>query len=133
MTYRRLSVLLEQLPPESRTKTAQRDSLDPIELAEYAANQPPASGWGPYGPLHALLIQIGEQVAWLRHDVVRSAGGKPKEPTPWRRPGVLGAQDLAVLEAEQAAPVVADLEAERAERARRRAEARQVTTDASSG
>lgn len=126
MTFRRLAVLIEQLPPESRTKTAQRDTLDPLELAAHVASQPPQPGWGPHGRIHELLMRIGESIEWLRHDVARSAGGKPKEPTPWRRPGVLGPQDLAVLEAEQAAPVIADLGAERAERARRRAETKQA-------
>lgn len=121
LTFRRLALILEQLPPESRTKTAQRDTLDPIALAAHVAQQPPASGWGPHGRIHELLMRIGESVEWLRYDVARAGGAKPKEPAPWRRPGVLGPQDLAVLEAEQSAPVVADLERERAERARRRA------------
>lgn len=120
-----MAVLVEQLPPESRTKTAQRDQLDPLELAEQLANQPPARGWGPHSRYHELLMQIGEQLTWLRHDLAKSMGGKPKEPTPWRRPGVLGPQDLAVLEAEQGAPVIADLNAERAAREARRREQRQ--------
>ncbi|MEU8023752.1 hypothetical protein AB0B88_16205 [Micromonospora haikouensis] len=126
LTYRRLAVLLEQLPPESRTKTAQRDDLDPVELARHVAAMPPSSGWGPHGPIHELLMRVGESIEWLRHDVAKAVGGKPKEPVPWRRPGVLGRQDMAAIEAEQSAPVVADLEAERAARAARRAEAKQA-------
>jgi hypothetical protein len=119
-----LLLLIEQLPPDSRTKTAQRDRLDPFELARMAEHQADArAGWGPWGPLHELIAQVGERVDYLAYVTARAGGGKDaKEPARWRRPGVLGAVDLALVEQAISAPVVNQLETERAEReARRRA------------
>lgn len=85
----------------------------------------PVRGWGPHSRTHEMLAEIGERLDQLIYVVGKAAGGSPKEPARWRRPGVLGAGDIAEIEAEVSAPVVADLEAERAEREARRRQAKQ--------
>lgn len=120
MTYRWLLNFVEQLPPESRTKTAMRDQADPLAIA--AQVETPREGWGPWSHSDHLLAQVGERLDVLHATVVKALGGKPAEPAPWPRPGVLSADMLAELRAEVEAPMRDTLEAERAERARRRAE-----------
>lgn len=123
MTYRKLATLVEQLPPESRTKTAMRDASDPYELAELAGAGG-GTGWGPWSHTDHLIAAVGERVDQLIVTLVRCHDGKPDPPAPWRRPGVLGQHELAEAVYEVAAPVINQLEAERAEReARRRAAA----------
>lgn len=118
-------MLVEQLPPESRTKTAQRDLLDPYDLAEAAEADGPRRGWGPHGRIDERLCQIGERLDHIGYLLVRTSpgGGSARQPSRWRRPGVLGHADTSVIEEAIAAPVINQLEAERAEReARRRAQ-----------
>lgn len=119
-------LLVEQLPPESRTKTAERDEIDPFELAEMVDQ--PRRGWGPHDRKDELLMQLGERLDQIAYLIVKTTPGATgaREPARWRRPGVLGAADLAVLEEIVSAPVVASLEDERAERERLRAERRKA-------
>lgn len=121
MTYRWLATFIDGLPPESRTKTAIRDDLDPFELAEMSAA--PRKGWGPHSRTDELTMQVGERLDWILYAIAKACGGNPKDPAPWRRPGVLGAQEIAQRKAALSAPVVDQLERERAERDRARAEA----------
>jgi hypothetical protein len=123
LTFRRLLSLVEQLPPESRTKTAMRDDMDPHELAAHVGQ--PRPGWGPWSHTDHLLAQIGERLDALQVTLVRvMTEAKPADPAPWPRPGVLTPEQLAELQAEVEAPVVNVLEQERAERARARTEAK---------
>jgi hypothetical protein len=133
LTHRLALSLVEQLPPESRTKTAERDELDPYELAEQVGE--PRRGWGPWGPYHEMIAQLGERLDYIAYLIVKTTPGATgaKEPHRWRRPGVLGAQDLAVLEETISAPVVASLEDERADRERRRREKRERRRRESNG
>lgn len=125
--------LVEQLPPESRTKTAERDELDPFELAEMTGEA--RKGWGPHDRKDELLMQLGERLDQICYLIVKTTPGATgaREPARWRRPGVLGASDLAVLEEIVSAPVVATLEDERAERERLRAERRAARQKKSNG
>jgi hypothetical protein len=125
--------LIEQLPPESRTKTAERDEIDPFELAEAVGE--PRKGWGPHDRKDEALAQIGERLDHIAYLIVKTTPGATgaKEPARWRRPGVLGASDLAVLEEIVSAPVVDSLEQERAERARRREEKRRAKQQQNNG
>lgn len=122
LTFRRLHLLIEQLPPESRTKTAIRDLQNPFALAE-AAQLGGQRGWGPISRTDDLLMRLGERIDWVAYVVNKTAGGTPREPLPWRRPGVLGPAELETLSLLIAAPVIGQLEQERAAReAARRAE-----------
>jgi hypothetical protein len=125
--------LIEQLPPESRTKTAERDAIDPFELAEAVGE--PRPGWGPHDRKDELLARIGEAIERVGYLIVKTTPGATgaKEPPRWRRPGVLGPSDLAVLEEIVSAPVVDSLEQERAERARRRDEKRRAKQQSNGG
>lgn len=121
LTYRRLHDLLEYLPAESRTKTAQRDMLDPLELAALADGDV-ARGWGEHGRVHELLCMIGEAVDRVGYYVLAAnSEHKPKEPPRWRRPGVLSADEQARAIDPASLAVREQLEQERAERAQRRA------------
>jgi hypothetical protein len=123
LTFRRLLSLVEQLPPESRTKTAMRDDMDPFEIA--AQVEEPRPGWGPWSHTDHLLAQIGERLDSLQVTLVRvMTEAKPSDPPPLPRPGVLTPEQIAELRAETEAPVVNVLEQERAERARAKAEAK---------
>lgn len=125
LTYRRLHTLIEQLPPESRTKTAQRDLIDPLDLADLAGGDA-AGGWGEHGRIHELLCMIGEAVDRVGYYVVAAnTDGTVKQPPRWRRPGVLGADDEARADLAAGAEVRAALNAAREERERRRAEQQQ--------
>jgi hypothetical protein len=124
MTFRWLGTFIDGLPPESRTKTAIRDDMDPFELAD--ATAVPMRGWGPHGRMDERLMQLGERLDNILVAIARLGGSKAEPPAPWRRPGILGARELAELRAKISHPVIEQLEAERAEReARRQAEAAQ--------
>jgi hypothetical protein len=119
MTYRLVADLIEQLPPTSRTKTAMRDDIDPHTLAAMSG---PRKGWGPHSHTDDILCRIGEAVDRVGYYVIKVQGGKAAEPMPWRRPGVLGPDEIAELLLEVSGPVIDQLDAERAERERRRRE-----------
>jgi hypothetical protein len=114
MTYRRLAVLIEQLPPASRTKTAMRDAMDPHELAALSAV--PRPGWGPHSYTDDLLCRIGERLDTLVFALIKVNGGSPPQPDPWRRPGVLSSLERAEATYEEGREQYAQLEVERLER-----------------
>lgn len=120
LTWRRLHALVEQLPAESRTKTAQRDLMDPIDLATLAAGDT-TRGWGEHGRVHELLCMIGEAVDRVGYYVLAvNSEHKPDEPARWRRPGVLSPDEAMFVVDPESAGVRAEIEAEREERRRRR-------------
>lgn len=84
MTYRRVRVLIDGLPPESMVKTAIRDTM----TADDFANAPEPDGWGPWSKTDELLAILADRMAWLVYAVYASQGGKPTEPEPMHRPGV---------------------------------------------
>lgn len=118
LTYRLVDDLIGQLPPDSRTKTAMRNDIDPIEMA--AASDVPRRGWGPHTYRDDILCRIGEAVDRLTVTLIKVNGGTVGDPAPWRRPGVLSADEQTARMLEIGAPVIDQLEAERAERERRR-------------
>ncbi len=87
LTWRRLQVLIDALPPESATKTAVRDST-PADVVEALASHTP-DGHGPWSHTDLLLAVVADQLAWLTYAVYHSRGGKPKKPEPYPRPGVV--------------------------------------------
>lgn len=87
LTYRLLGVLIEHLPGESATKTAQRDQIPDETLAELA-KQPPGRH-GPWSHLDLLVAALIDRVELLRRDTAALHGVKPPgrfEPVP--RPGI---------------------------------------------
>lgn len=73
------------LPSESATRTAQRNEYSDEHLAQLGKEQ---LGHGPWSQLELLVAHLVDEVAWNTYATVASAGGKPKEPKPYPRPGV---------------------------------------------
>lgn len=86
LTWRRLKVLIDRLPPESATKTAARDALTPAELDQLAKKTP--DGDGAWSHLELLTAALVDAVHRLIHVTVVANGGKAQPPQPLPRPGV---------------------------------------------
>lgn len=90
LTWRRLAVLIDRLPPESAVKTALRDAQGAMALAEAAKNgSAGADGWGSYSNTDMHLGALIDEVRWLRHAIYHAQGAKPKRPGQYPRPGVM--------------------------------------------
>jgi hypothetical protein len=87
LTYRRLQVLLDHLPPESATMTALREEFTDDELSAMAKNAEP-SGHGPWSHPDLLLAGISDRLDWVIWAIFAVQGGKGDRPTPMPRPGV---------------------------------------------
>lgn len=89
MSWRRLRLLIEHLPPESATMTALRNQLDDEELAERAEHgDPEAARWSQLEQLTATLIDAVRRVEYVL--VCANQDGKsqpPEPPEPIPRPG----------------------------------------------
>ncbi|MGW5633950.1 hypothetical protein [Streptomyces sp. NPDC003832] len=89
MSWRRLRVLIQNLPPESATWTALRNQLTSQELAEQAAKGQPEKG--RWSQVEQLLAGIDDRLARLdyayRCSHIESKSKWPKPPEPMRRPG----------------------------------------------
>jgi hypothetical protein len=84
LTWRRLKVLVNNLPQESATQTAIRDSM-PADVMREAA----VSGHGRWSHEAMLLALLVDCVNAMRYEAVAMQGGaKPTEPKPLPRPGV---------------------------------------------
>ncbi len=81
MTYRELGNLIDGLPPESLTRTAQRNEYDDDELAEFAAER---TEHGPFSHLELLVCHLIDVVVGLGHGLGGGKGSPPQYP----RPGV---------------------------------------------
>ncbi len=91
LTWRLLSVLYDGLPPESATKAAQLDALDPAELAAMAKQD--RDGFGPFSRTDMLIASLIDAVNRNTYvlQVVNSDPKKTKQikpPEPVYRPGV---------------------------------------------
>lgn len=91
LTWRRLAMFYDGLPPESLTKTAQVDALDPAALASMAKR--PRQGFGPWSSTDMRLAALEDAVNQNTY-VLRLANADPKKarqirpPEPVFRPGV---------------------------------------------
>ena len=85
MTWRRLQVLVDHLPPESATKTAVRDSLTDDELAQAHTADAGHGSWSHGELLGAAQVDV---LRLILHVLVLANGGKSTAPQPWPRPGV---------------------------------------------
>lgn len=89
MSWRRLRVLIQHLPPESATWTALRNSLSPRELEEQAAKGEPEKGrWSQQEQLLASVVDGIRRLEWLLICINTDKKSKrPPAPEPLRRPG----------------------------------------------
>jgi len=84
MSWRRLRVLIENLPPESAYGTSVRNALGPERLQEIASKQSDDKH-GAWSQTDMLLARLGDLLAhamWMQTDA------KTPPPEPWPRPGV---------------------------------------------
>jgi hypothetical protein len=89
LTWRRLGVLIEHLPPESATKTALRDELDDGTLSRLASA--PRRGHGPWSHVELLLAAVHDSIERLIYVQYQRAGAKNvKAPEPMPRPVWVG-------------------------------------------
>jgi hypothetical protein len=118
LTWRRVGVLIERLPPESALKTAIRDAQGAVTLARQAASEDGDSdtGFGPYSNTDMHIAALIDEIRWLRHAIYHAQGAKPKKPHQYPRPGVMPVKTRKISTAGRTH--LAEL---RAERARRRA------------
>jgi hypothetical protein len=89
MSWRRLRLLIEHLPPESATMTALRNELSDEELAEQAdKGEPEKARWSQ---VEQLLALVADRVARVEHVLVcvntDSKRKRPEPPQPIPRPG----------------------------------------------
>jgi hypothetical protein len=85
LSFRRLRILIEHLPPESATKTAIRNSIPVEQLTSGGAGRPDLAPWSG---TETLLAALKDEVTLLRMITVAANGGKPGEFTPTPRPGI---------------------------------------------
>lgn len=89
LSFRRLRIVLDNLPPESAFRTALRDSMSPEDLAAASAEADVADSvsHGPWSLSDQLLASVADSLAvlvWAKGDEKKR--GKPPKPIP--RPGV---------------------------------------------
>lgn len=88
LTWRRLGVLIEHLPPESATKTALRDEVGDADVTKLAGER---SGHGPWSHTELLLAAVKDALERLIYVQYQRAGVKGmRAPEPMPRPGVGG-------------------------------------------
>lgn len=89
MSWRRLRVLIQHLPPESATWTALRNAMDPAELAAQAEKGEPEKGrWSQQEQLLAAAVDAIRRLEWVLICVnVDKKSKQPPPPEPMRRPG----------------------------------------------
>lgn len=75
------------LPSESCAKTAQRDSLDPVEVAQMA--KAPWRGYGSWSREALMLAEVVDNLNQVIYTLIRVNGGKRPAPDPYPRPGVV--------------------------------------------
>lgn len=89
MSWRRLRVLIQHLPPESATWTALRNATPDEVLAEHAELGEPEKG--RWSQLEQLMAVVADRVAAVEHVLIcvntDSKAKRPRAPEPIRRPG----------------------------------------------
>ncbi|MEU6990407.1 hypothetical protein ABZ953_07050 [Streptomyces sp. NPDC046465] len=89
MSWRRLRILIQHLPPESHTMTALRNQLSDEELAEQADKGEPEKGrWSQLEQLTASVVDATRRVEYvLLCTNIENKAKWPKPPEPVARPG----------------------------------------------
>ncbi|MFF6847159.1 MULTISPECIES: hypothetical protein [Streptomyces] len=89
MTWRRLRVIIQGLPPESRTMTALRNAMSDEELAEQAESGEPEEG--RWSQTEQLLALVADRLARVEYVLIcantDSTSKRPQPPEPIARPG----------------------------------------------
>ena len=88
MTFRRVRVLIDRLPPESATHTTMRDQFSDDELRAHLDRNTDKPGHGALSRQDMRLIDLADQLKWIEYAIYRSQGGKPRKPEPTPRPGL---------------------------------------------
>lgn len=89
MTWRRLRILIQQLPPESATMTAIRGAMTPGERERAARDADPETG--RWSQVEHLLATIADRVARLEYITTLAhsgPGARVRAPEPIPRPGI---------------------------------------------
>jgi hypothetical protein len=104
MTWRRLRVLVQHLPPESATMTALRNGMSDEEFAEQADKGEPEKGrWSQVEQLLAANYDAIRRVEYVLICANTEAKSKrPRVPEPLRRPGSRAVQPKSKMSEEQA-------------------------------
>jgi hypothetical protein len=101
MSWRRLRVIIQGLPPESRTMTALRNGMSDEDLAEQAERgEPEKARWSQLEQLVAALVDSSRRLEHILF-VVNSDGKRkvPDPPEPVRRPGAKPKGRVGISEA----------------------------------
>lgn len=86
MSWRRLRVLIQHLPPESHTMTALRNAMSDEELAEQADKGEPEKG--RWSQTEQLLAVLADRLARVEYVLICAHSEKKQDPPePMRRPG----------------------------------------------
>lgn len=85
MSWRRLRVVLDHLPPESAYLTAVREAMTPEDWQRLDEPSTAPEGYGPWSQTDLLLADLRDWVARLTW---MSSDGKTSAPPPYPRPGV---------------------------------------------
>lgn len=89
MSWRRLRVLIQHLPPESHTMTALRNAMPDEELAEQAEKGEPEKG--RWSQVEQLLALLADRIARVEYVLIcantEKKRDRPDPPEPIARPG----------------------------------------------
>lgn len=101
LSWRRMLVLVENLPPESALMTAIRNTIPEDELAARESH-PERAPWSALETLLAVLIDEVRSLTWVQ--VQKASQENVPRPEPLRRPGVRGGprRRLRVLTGDEA-------------------------------
>ncbi|MFD7705718.1 hypothetical protein [Streptomyces sp. NPDC059786] len=104
LSWRRLRILIQGLPAESRTMTAMRNAMTAEELAALSEQGEPEKG--RWSQTEQLLAVVADRIAELTYAYSTShtekGKKKPRRPDPIRRPGVQQAKPKQQINDEQA-------------------------------
>jgi hypothetical protein len=89
LSWRRLRILIEGLPPHSRTMTAMRNDTPAEELAKQAEHgEPEKARWSQLEQLVAVVADRVARLEWVLLCVnIEQKSKRPDPPEPIRRPG----------------------------------------------
>ncbi len=105
MSWRRLRVLIQHLPPESATLTAMRNAMPPEEIAAQAeTGEPEKARWSQQEQLLAAAVDAVRRLEWVLICVnTEKKSDRPEPPEPMRRPGAAPRKAKAKLTEKSAA------------------------------
>lgn len=95
LSWRRLGVLVKNLPAESATKTALRNATPLAQVQESAA----AAEYGPWSQTDMLLAELIDVARWLQWSKTKAAEQNTDRPEPYPRPGVVRKAAAGVVDA----------------------------------